>query len=130
MQCPCHSGKKYAACCEPFHQGILPPTALDLMRSRYSAYALSKIDYIIETSHPKHRDLLLPRAILKAKINNFCSTTTFKGLSIIDKELSEPFSTVTFRAELIQNEQDASYTEKSLFEKIQGRWLYLSGQIL
>ncbi|MCH9610754.1 MAG: hypothetical protein S4CHLAM81_07750 [Chlamydiales bacterium] len=23
MQCPCHSGKEYSGCCEPFHKEIL-----------------------------------------------------------------------------------------------------------
>ena len=36
------------------------------------------------------------------------------------------WATVTFRAGLIQGGQDASYTEKSLFERIAGRWLYMT----
>src|SRR5437867_3549203 len=45
MKCPCHSGKKYSECCEPYHQGLPAPTPLALMRSRYAAYALQNAEY-------------------------------------------------------------------------------------
>ncbi|MBJ7449651.1 MAG: hypothetical protein JHC93_04750, partial [Parachlamydiales bacterium] len=54
--CPCHSSLDYEKCCKPFHDGIPAPTALALMRSRYSAYALHLIEYIIATTHPTHTD--------------------------------------------------------------------------
>jgi len=39
------------------------------------------------------------------------------------------FATVTFVAHLSQNQQDASFTEKSYFEKVNGKWLYLNGEL-
>ena len=50
--CPCNSGKKYSNCCKTLHDGVFPESALSLMRSRYSAYALQKSEYIIHTTHP------------------------------------------------------------------------------
>jgi SEC-C motif domain protein len=55
MLCPCCSELDYSDCCKPYHTGTAAPTALALMRSRYSAYALGLIDYIIQTTHPKTR---------------------------------------------------------------------------
>ncbi|NDE82074.1 MAG: zinc chelation protein SecC, partial [Chlamydiia bacterium] len=52
ITCPCGTGNSYKLCCEPFHQGQLPDSALQLMRSRYSAYALCLPAYIISTTHP------------------------------------------------------------------------------
>ena len=48
--CPCTSKKPYDRCCGPFHGGTAAPeTAEQLMRSRFSAYALGKVDYLIAT---------------------------------------------------------------------------------
>lgn len=54
--CVCGSAKNYQACCQPYHLGSLwPRTALDLMRSRFSAYALGNADYLLKTWQKKTR---------------------------------------------------------------------------
>lgn len=121
MKCLCHSGKRYAVCCQPYHKGKSAPTPVALMRSRYAAFALGKVGYIIKTTHPdsphKRHDLAGWRKELKAFYANF----DFVGLQIL--EAGE--DTVKFHALLTQNGQDASFTEHSLFGKVRGRWLYL-----
>lgn len=94
------------------------------MKSRYSAYAKGEIDYIIRTNHPKNT-----RRSTRKELIDFSKTTSFLGLTIVAFEPGEPFATVTFHAQLEQQGQDVSFTEKSLFEKVDGRWLYLSGEI-
>ena len=48
--CPCGSKKAYRYCCEMFLSGKKKPeTAEKLMRSRYTAYTLAKMDYIAKT---------------------------------------------------------------------------------
>ncbi len=48
--CPCGSGKVYAECCGPLHSGeARASTAEQLMRSRFSAYALSNAAYLLWT---------------------------------------------------------------------------------
>ncbi|MDR1126989.1 MAG: SEC-C domain-containing protein, partial [Treponema sp.] len=50
MDCPCGSGKQYTDCCEPFILGVQKPlTAEALMRSRYTAYTVHAVDYIVST---------------------------------------------------------------------------------
>ena len=40
--CPCSSGKKYADCCSLFHRKEkLPGSPMDVLRSRYTAFAVS-----------------------------------------------------------------------------------------
>lgn len=54
--CPCGSEQAYGQCCDPFISGNQPaPTAEALMRSRYSAYVKNEIDYILDTTHTRHR---------------------------------------------------------------------------
>lgn len=54
--CPCGSDQSYALCCGRWHAGWskqeYAPSAQALMRSRYSAYALGLIDYLLATWHP------------------------------------------------------------------------------
>ena len=124
--CPCTSGKKYKDCCQPFHKGKAPETAVLLMRSRFSAYALGKVGYILKTQHPdsfkKDKSVVTFRKDLK----HFCANTNFLGLKILDEaQLTKTKATVTFYAVLTQNGADASFTERSLFEKENGRWLYV-----
>ena len=68
IPCPCHSGKKYQECCQPYHTGKLPENALALMRSRYSAYALHLADYIMQTTHPHNRAYLSDKERWKKEI--------------------------------------------------------------
>ena len=45
--CPCGSGEEFALCCGPLHAGQrMAATAEELMRSRYSAYAVGDMDYV------------------------------------------------------------------------------------
>ncbi len=129
MACPCGSGDRYAICCQPFHQGKRPETALQLMRSRYSAYALCIPEYIIATTHPASPQFHHDTAAWSCQISEFCQQTEFKKLEILDFEQQDRFATVTFVAHLIQNKQDVSFTERSYFEKIKDRWFYRSGQL-
>ena len=54
--CPCGSERPYDACCGPWHIGLVSgvhaPTPEALMRSRYSAYVVGLIDYLLATWQP------------------------------------------------------------------------------
>ena len=122
MTCPCHSGLAYDLCCAPYHMGKEnPPTPLALMRSRYSAYALQKVDYVVETAEV----LQNVSEQEKGEIARFSQETTFDGLNIIDVD----GDTVLFKARLSQKGRDVSFREKSLFVWVDGRWKYKSALI-
>lgn len=53
--CLCDTGKLYDDCCGRWHSGRPAPTALALMRSRYTAFALEFGDYLLDTWHPDTR---------------------------------------------------------------------------
>ncbi len=129
MLCPCRSGKPYEVCCQPFHSGKGPDTALQLMRSRFAAYALCMPDYIIHTTHPASPQFCHDTNEWAQKITEFSSLTEFKDLEILGSQESDSFATVTFVAHLFQDNKDVSFTERSYFEKVKGKWLYRNGQL-
>lgn len=130
--CLCGSRLPYMDCCGRFHLGNeLPKTPEELMRSRYTAYALKKIDYIITTTHPNHPDMAQDDQLRHKQLQDFVNTTQFLGLEIVGTQLlNENEGFVTFHANLKQNGNDLSFTEKSRFKKEGNQWLYHSGEIL
>ena len=122
--CRCGSGESYGHCCLSYHQGSAPPNALALMRSRYTAYSLSEVDYILKTTHAENPQAHLPIKFQKEQILKFCQCTSFNGLEILDVQEGDPLSFVTFRALLSQGGTDCSFTEKSLFKKENDFWFY------
>ena len=127
-KCPCDTGKPYIDCCYKLHAGALPDNALALMRSRYSAYAKGLIDYIIETTHPNHPDKKRVEAEWRKEIRAFSERTKFLRLEILHVEEGENLSYVTFKAHLLQDGKEFSFIERSRFEKLNGRWLYVSAE--
>lgn len=130
MLCPCYSQRNYRHCCEPFHkQKKIPETAVELMRSRYSAYAMGLADYIISTTHPHHPSYSENKDLWKKQIIAFSEGTKFADLKILDFSSEEDIAYVTFHAILFQGSKDVSFKEKSCFLKEKGRWFYYSGMI-
>lgn len=129
--CPCNLQKKYKKCCKLFHDGIsFPKTALELMRSRYSAYALNKPRYIIDTTHKENQDFTTNFNLWEEDIIKFCESTQFLKLEILDFQDGLTQSFVTFKASLKQDTNDVGFTEKSKFLKVDSKWMYLEGEFL
>lgn len=99
------------------------------MRSRYSAYALNHIDYIIRTTHPRNPSFSQNIELYKQEIMHFALNTDFEGLEIVDFKESKGRAIVIFIAHLKSNDQDISFTERSFFAKVDGRWLYVNGDL-
>jgi SEC-C motif-containing protein len=127
--CPCGSGKNYGECCQLCHEGQPAKSAEALMRSRYSAYALGFVDYIVKTTHPDHPDSKRPEDVRRKEIEEFCKTTVFKGLKLLEIQEGETKGVVKFTVYLFMDGKDFSFTEKSTFEKVLGKWLYLKGDL-
>lgn len=129
--CPCGSLKKYKKCCRIFHDNIKNPSnALELMKSRFSAFAFCKSDYIIKTTHQQNCDFSLNTSSWRDDIKKFSKNTSFEKLEILDFIDGEIESFVTFKATLFQNKKDISFIEKSRFLKESNIWLYVDGEFL
>ena len=122
--CPCGSHIKYKKCCALYHKGAFPKTALALMKSRYTAYVRADSRYIIQTTHPDNSDYTDDAKSWKESIENFSKITEFLGLEIIDFFDGNEQAWVEFKAKLSTGDM----VEKSHFFKVNGRWLYHSGE--
>ena len=122
--CPCGSGKKYKKCCAIYHKGALPKNALELMKSRYSAYAVGDSHYIIKTTHPDNPDYTEDIKSWKASIDLFSNQTDFLELAVTEWIDGEKEAFVTFKAILSSGE----LIEKSRFMRLNGKWYYVDGE--
>ena len=129
--CPCGVGPKYKKCCRPIHLGRPADRPEQLMRSRYTAYAIGLADFIIETTDPKGDQWEHDRENWLDDIRVFSQTTRFQELTILETEMvSENEGFVAFRARLEQAGADASFAERSRFVKGESGWLYVDGKPL
>jgi len=128
--CPCGSNSKYKKCCKVFHNGSNPKTALELMKSRYSAYVVGDAKYIMKTTHPENKEYTTDTEAWNSSIKDFSKNSDFHGLVILDFIDGDEEAYVTFKALFSQYGQDASFTEKSKFYKVDGMWLYHSGEFV
>ena len=121
--CPCQSGESYAHCCAPLHQGAQKAkTAEQLMRSRYAAYALQLVDYIIETTVPSQQSLLD-----KAALQQWAENTKWVGLEIVSyhPRVGKTQSAVEFKAIFEVDGEKRVHHEKSLFVHTDGYWFFV-----
>ena len=131
-QCPCGSGLGYGRCCGPYHRDRgLPPSAEALMRSRYAAYALGLVDYILRTTDPEGAAWEADEEAWRASVVAFSASATFTGVEILEMSPGpgEDEAQVRFRARLEQDGRDASFSEMSRFRLVEGRWLYRDGVV-
>lgn len=122
--CPCGTGKTYTACCGRWHQGpkaLQAPTAQDLMRSRYSAFVLDKLDYLLETWHPTTRP---------ASLEPNPPAMKWLGLAIKRaRDQDADHATVEFVARSRLAGRASRMHEVSRFVREAGRWYYLDGDL-
>ena len=113
--CPCESGASYAQCCAPLHAGAAAPSAIALMRSRYSAYVQGRVDYLLASWHASTRPATL---VLEPG-------TRWLGLSI----KSQGASQVEFVARYREGGGSAQRLhERSRFVQEDGHWFYVDGE--
>jgi SEC-C motif-containing protein len=114
--CPCGSGPSYDACCGRLHRGAAQAaTAEELMRSRYSAYAVDDLDHVFRTWHPRTRPTDLEPD----------PTLTWTGLTI----LGSGEDWVEFVAAYERGGVAGERRERSLFERRGGRWVYVDEDV-
>lgn len=127
--CPCQSGLEYPLCCGRFHTlKEKPVSAVELMRSRYSAYALKKIDYIVETTHPDCRS-----KNLKEEIMEWAESVSWSGLEVICAAMGgekDKIGKVEFKAHYLHEGNARIHHELSRFKRYKKAWYYFDGEML
>lgn len=126
--CPCLSKQPYDRCCGPFHGGqALPETAEQLMRSRFSAYAMGKVEYLIQTRPEAKR-----AEESRDELAQYCKSVSCVGLKIVAKEKGgkgDDTGVVTFHASLQAQGRRSLHIETSTFVREAGRWVYVDGVV-
>ena len=125
--CPCGSGEPAAACCALYHDGVPAPTALALMRSRYTAFVRGEIDYLMDTHDPATR-----AGVDKKALAAWSRDTLWMGLEIVATEAggeADDTGVVEFIARGVTKGQPFTQRERSRFRKVDGRWVYTDGAV-
>ena len=120
-RCPCGTGLTYAECCGRLHDGTASAaTAEQLMRSRYSAFAVGDPAYLLATWHPRTRPASLD-------LDPEVRWTGLEILATTGGSMLAPEGTVEFRASYRLASRGGAQHEDSRFLRESGRWLYLDG---
>ena len=121
--CPCGSGRPYPECCGRLHDGSArAATAEQLMRSRYSAFAVGDPAYLLDTWHPSTRPATL----------DLDPEVRWTGLEIVATSggtMRAAEGTVEFRAAFVRDGAPGVQSEVSRFVRDGGRWHYLDGDV-
>ena len=122
LACPCGQGD-YQYCCQPLHVGQAhAETASQLMRSRYSAFALQQIDYIVQTTVLGQQASLDVGAIADwSKSNQWLKLEVLNSNEKLDKNHAQ----VEFKAHYHDGKQTQIHHEISHFVQHQARWYFL-----
>jgi SEC-C motif-containing protein len=123
--CICNSKKPFKKCCQRFLDGgEYPKTPEQLMRSRYSAYAIGGYgEYLLKTWLPSTSQGL---SIEQLSTND----TKWTDLVIIQKSQKGDDGFVEFKAYFLDDEgQQSVLHEQSVFKRVKGKWLYVGGEV-
>jgi SEC-C motif-containing protein len=90
------------------------------MRARYSAHVLGDADFLLRSWHPDTRppDLTLDGSL------------TWTGLTVVDVDGGDGLQTagvVEFVARYVSGGVEHQLHERSTFERVAGKWLYVDG---
>jgi SEC-C motif-containing protein len=125
--CPCgrttSKGQTFALhnCCGPLHAGQSAPDAERLMRSRYSAFVLGDMAYLLATWHASRRPATL----------ELDAGAKWLGLEIKQHRTSGPDTAeVEFVARFRVGGKAVRQRERSRFVQQEGRWFYVDGDVL
>ncbi|MGC6366912.1 MAG: YchJ family protein [Candidatus Marinamargulisbacteria bacterium] len=124
-QCHCGQSKELNRCCLPIINGKkIAQTALELMRSRFSAYVENHFEYLNQT--------VIGEAA--TAVGDYDSSIIWEQLVIcrvLNGEAHHNVGTVEFKAFYrTPNNTRHMLWEESQFKKQQGKWFYEAGVIL
>ena len=123
--CVCGSDKLYKQCCGRFlDNGELAKTPEQLMRSRYSAYALGGYgDYLLQTWFPPTAGNLTAEALSQR-------SQQWLRLEMLARAQQGDKGWVEFNAWYRDGDGGEQVLhEKSVFQRSGGRWLYVGGEV-
>ena len=155
--CPCgglgttsatSSSVPYKDCCKPLHDAALATeyaesplckTPLDVLRSRYTAFLMRNVGYVISTTHPACRDYEEDKVSWAKGFDKdgMFDSFEFMNLEVLDEEDSndnEHEAYISFQVTLQKKEKADETTiikERSRFlqDPTKGTWTYAGGDV-
>lgn len=125
--CPCGSGMAYDVCCGAIIKGEKAAgTAEQVMRARYSAYAMRDLDYLLTSLHPSHRSDYDPKST-----RAWAEKAQWHKLEIIETAGGGPEENegqVEFIASYSEEGIRKDHHELATFKKEDGTWYFVSGE--
>ena len=103
-------------------------TAEELMRSRYAAYALGEVDYILSTHAPEATD-----DVDREAIEEWASSSEWDSLEIVSTEAGDEGDddgVVEFIARYTVQGAAQAHHERATFRKEEGKWVFVEGDIV
>ncbi|CAK0741207.1 SEC-C motif domain protein [Gammaproteobacteria bacterium] len=122
--CPCGSLRDFEDCCGPLIAGTPAPSPEALMRSRYSAFSLGKIDYLDRTHAPEIRD-----DFNRAEAARAAAEIEWLGLEIFNASEDGDVGSVEFTIRFRRNGREMAQHEISTFRRVEGHWFYEDGEV-
>ncbi len=109
---PCFRGERY------------PQTPEELMGSRYAAYALGEIDWVISTHWPDTRN-----EVDRSNTEQWSKQSEWLGFEITKSEpVNDEHSFVEFVARYKLKGALLTHRERAEFKKLNGRWYFVDGE--
>ena len=127
--CYCGLGKEYEQCCEPILKDQKKAqTAEALMRSRYTAYTIADIPYLVQSTHPSQRHFYSA-----TDLKRWALSSKWVRLEILSTEMGKASDTkgfVEFKAYFVDEDLVPQiHHEYSTFSKENGVWYFLKGEL-
>jgi SEC-C motif-containing protein len=124
--CPCGSTLNYQVCCGLIISGAREAaTCRELMRSRYVAFTMANVDYLMRSQHPETRSVKE-----SVQIKKWAQSVQWLGLTILHSqqgEAADSIGYVEFRALYLEAGKMQQIHENSLFKRENQKWVYVSG---
>lgn len=133
--CPCRLMDEVklelGQCCGPYLSGTKnAPTAESLMRSRYSAYATYNMGYLEKTHKHNHGEKFDQEAALKwAKESHWNGLKIHSTSNGNENDLKGMVEFSAFYND-IKSGKPLEHKEKSSFEKIEEKWIFIEGLVV
>jgi len=125
--CLCGSGKELVGCCGPIMDN--PATARtpeELMRARFSAHCQRNYPFLVESTHPEHRE-----GVSEKEIAEWADNIHWTELEVHSTTpgATDDEGQVAFTAHFTIKDMPQELREDASFVREGGRWFYVDGHV-
>lgn len=125
--CPCGSETAFDACCGPVIRGERPArTPEELMRARFSAHCQRNYAFLVDSTHPEHRE-----GVSVEEISKWAEHVTWTELEVHSATpgASDEEGHVSFTAHFTIKDTSQKLREDAVFAKVNDAWFYVDGDV-